>query len=191
MNRRRSTRKHWRDEGSAAADPSFAVEDDEPMTPERMTTLAKNMVLRKLTRAPQTRQQLADYLLERGITDDIVEQVLGRMADVGLVNDAEYAAMFVRSKRASRGLAPRVLAQELRQRGVDAEIIETELSAISPSDDRELALSLVTKKLASMARFDKETRTRRLTSMLVRKGFGPGLAFDVVREALGATDSDA
>ena len=161
------------------------------MTPERMTALAKNMVLRKLTRAPQTRQQLADHLLERGITEEIVDEVLGRMSDVGLINDAEYAAMFVRSKRASRGLAPRVLAQELRQRGVDAEIIEAELSGITPSDDRELAASLVAKKLGATARFDKETRTRRLTSMLVRKGFSSGLAFEVVREALGATDSDA
>lgn len=190
MNRRRSTRKPRRDEGLASADPSFAVEDEAPMTPERMTALAKNMVLRKLTRAPQTRQQLADYLQERGISDDIVTEVLGRMTDVGLINDVEYTAMFVRSKRASRGLAPRVLAQELRQRGVDADIIESELAGITPADDRELATSLVTRKLASTARFDRETRVRRLTSMLVRKGFNPGLAFDVVREALGTTDSD-
>lgn len=160
------------------------------MTPERMTTLAKNMVLRKLTRAPQTRSQLADYLLERGISEEIADEVLGRLTDVGLINDAEFAAMFVRSKRASRGLAPRVLAQELRQRGVDAEIIETELAGITPSDDRELAKSLVSKKLAATERFDRETRTRRLTSMLVRKGFSAGLAFEVVREAIGEVSSD-
>ncbi len=155
------------------------------MTPERMTTLAKNMVLRKLTRAPQTRQQLADYLSERGIAEEIVSEVLGRMTDVGLINDAEFAAMFVRAKRASRGLAPRVLAQELRQRGVDDDIITTELAAISPTDDRDLAKSLVAKKLMATARLDKETRIRRLTSMLVRKGFSAGLAFEVVREAIG------
>jgi regulatory protein len=169
----------------ADANPSFDIEDDAPMTPERMTTLAKNMVLRKLTRAPQTRQQLADYLSERGIAEEIVSEVLGRMTDVGLINDAEFAAMFVRAKRASRGLAPRVLAQELRQRGVDDDIITTELAAISPTDDRDLAKSLVAKKLMATARLDKETRIRRLTSMLVRKGFSAGLAFEVVREAIG------
>ena len=161
------------------------------MTPERMTALAKNMVLRKLTRAPQTRQQLADYLLERGIAEDVVGEVLDRMTDVGLVNDTEYAAMFVRSKRTSRGLAPRMLAQELRQRGIDAEIIESELAGISPDDDRELARSLVVKKLASLRNLERDAQIRRLTSMLVRKGFNSGLAFEIVRAELGATDSDA
>ena len=189
--RRRSTRDHARDEGSTEVDPSFAVGDDELLTPERMTALAKNMVLRKLTRAPQTRQQLADYLLERGITEVVADEVLGRMTEVGLINDVEFAAMFVRSKRASRGLAPRVLAQELRQRGVDADIIEQELAGISPADDRELAETLVARKLTSVARFDVETRTRRLTSMLVRKGFNAGLAYEVVREAIRDVSSDA
>ena len=161
------------------------------MTPERMTALAKNMVLRKLTRAPQTRQQLADYLLERGIAEDVVGEVLDRMTDVGLVNDTEYAAMFVRSKRTSRGLAPRMLAQELRQRGIEAEIIESELAGISPDDDRELARSLVVKKLASLRNLERDAQIRRLTSMLVRKGFNSGLAFEIVRAELGATDSDA
>lgn len=161
------------------------------MTPERMTTLAKNMVLRKLTRAPQTRQQLADYLLERGITEEIVAEVLDRMTDVGLVNDTEYAAMFVRSKRNSRGLAPRMLAQELRQRGIDADIIESELADISPDDDRALARSLVVKKLPSLRNLERDAQIRRLTSMLVRKGFNSGLAFEIVRAELGTTDSDA
>ena len=75
--------------------------------------------------------------------------------------------------------------QELRQRGVDDDIIATELAAISPTDDRDLAKSLVAKKLMATARLDKETRIRRLTSMLVRKGFSAGLAFEVVREAIG------
>ena len=149
------------------------------------------MVLRKLTRAPQTRQQLADHLHERGVPDEIVNEVLNRMSDVGLVNDVEYAAMFVRSKRNTRGLAPRVLAQELRQRGIDDTIIESELAAISPEDDRELARSLVRKKLNTTGRHDRDTAMRRLTSMLIRKGFSSGLAFDVVREELRATDSDA
>lgn len=191
MHRRRSTRKQRIDEGSAPVDPSFAIEDEPPLTPERMTELARNMVLRKLTRAPQTRQQLFDYLEERGIPQEIADAVLARMSDVGLINDAEYAAMFVRSKRNTRGLAPRVLAQELRQRGVDAAIIDEELSGITADDDRELARSLVQKKLSAVARFDRDTQVRRLTGMLLRKGFNSGLAFEVVREELGAIDSDA
>lgn len=120
----------------------------------------------------------------KGIPEDIITQVLDRMTDVGLVNDAEYTALYVRSRRASRGLAPRVLAQELRAKGVDDELINAELGEISIDEDRALAESLVARKLGSTAGLDPEARTRRLASMLIRKGFSPGLAFEVVKSAL-------
>ena len=43
---------------------------------------------------------------------------------------------------------------------------------------------LVDKKLRSMRGVDADTATRRLVSMLARKGYSPGLAYSVVREAL-------
>ncbi len=166
--RRPSTpRRIFADEGSApdlGVDPSSQGDADP-------ATAARNIVLRRLTRAPQSRAQLADVLAERGIPDAIAAQVLDRMTEVGLINDAEYAAMYVRSRRASRGLAPRVLAQELRQKGIADELIAAELGEISADDDRALALALVAKKLGATAGLDPQARTRRLAGMLLRKGF--------------------
>lgn len=176
----RKPRRIYEDEGSApdlGVDPSSQGEADP-------ATAARNIVLRRLTRAPQTRAQLAEALAAKGIPDDVAEQVLNRMTEVGLINDAEYTALYVRSRRASRGLAPRVLAQELRQKGVDDELIAAELGEIAHEDDRALAESLVARKLGSTAGLDPEARTRRLASMLIRKGFGPGMAFEVVKTAL-------
>ena len=179
--RRPSTRRQvFVDEGSApdlGVDPSSRGEADP-------TTAARNIVLRRLARAPQSRAQLAEALAAKGIPEDIAEAVLNRMTEVGLINDAEFAALFVRSRRASRGLAPRVLAQELQQKGIAPELIDAELGEISHEDDRELAERLVTKRLASTAGLDPEARIRRLTGMLIRKGFSPGMAFELVKNAL-------
>jgi regulatory protein len=42
-----------------------------------------------------------------------------------------------------------------------------------------------------MRGLDRAVATRRLAGMLARKGYAPGLAFEVVREALGdALDED-
>jgi len=180
----RSPRRIFRDEGSApdiGVDPSSQGEADP-------ATAARNIVLRRLTRAPQTRAQLAEALAAKGIPDDVADSVLDRMTDVGLINDAEFAALYVRSRRSSRGLAPRVLAQELRQKGVDAELIDAELGGISHEDDRALAESLVARRLGSTAGLDPEARARRLAGMLIRKGFSAGLAYEIVREALRADD---
>lgn len=176
----RRTRRIYAGEGSApdlGVDPSSQGEVDPAVA-------ARNIVLRRLTRAPQSRAQLADALAAKGIPEDVITQVLDRMTEVGLVNDAEYAALFVRSRRASRGLAPRVLAKELRAKGIDDELITAELGEITPDEDRALAESLVVRKLASTSGLDPEARQRRLASMLIRKGFSPGMSFEVVRAAL-------
>ena len=145
---------------------------------------ARNIVLRRLTRAPQTRAQLAEAIAAKGISEEVADQVLDRMTEVGLINDAEFAALYVRSRRSSRGLAPRVLAQELRQKGVAEDLIAAELGEITPDEDRALAESLVARKLASTAGLDPDARARRLASMLMRKGFSPGMSFEIVRDAL-------
>lgn len=183
--RRPSTpRRIFEDEGSApdlGVDPSSIGEADPG-------TAARNLALRRLTRAPQSRAQLEEALAAKGIPDEVARQVLDRMTEVGLVNDAEYAALYVRSRRASRGLAPRVLAQELRAKGISDELIEHELSAINPEDDRALAHALISKRLSATAGLDPQARTRRLANLLIRKGFSPGLAFEVVRSALHSDD---
>ena len=75
---------------------------------------------------------------------------------------------------------------ELRQKGVDDEITKVVLAELDPADEIQAAHRLVQGKLRSMARFDNATKTRRLTSMLARKGYSPAIAFDVVRQELGA-----
>ena len=83
------------------------------------------------------------------------ERVLLAVSALGAIE----RALRLRSRRASRGLAPRVLAQELKQKGIAPELIDAELGEISHEDDRELAERLVTKRLASTAGLDPEART--------------------------------
>ena len=158
-----------------------------PQAPEGdPESVAKAIVLRRLTRAPQSRAQLAQALAARNIPEPVAEAVLDRMTEVGLVNDAEFAAMFVRSRRTTRGLAPRVLAQELRRKGIDEELIRAELDGIDRDDDRALAEALVARRVPQMGNLAPEARSRRLVGMLLRKGFPPGMAFEVVRQAIAA-----
>lgn len=184
MTRSRRSTPDRRRTGSPSADAALpegeaaAAEDADP------EAVARAIVLRRLTRAPQTRAQLTEALVARNVPEPVIDAVLDRMVEVGLVNDAEYAAMFVRSQRATRGLAPRMLAQELRRKGVDEALIRAELEAIDHDDDRALAEALVARRASLMAHLDPEVRSRRLVGMLLRKGFPQGVAFDVVRRAL-------
>jgi regulatory protein len=167
-----------------AAEPLF--EQDPDADPENV---ARQILLRRLTDQPRSRAELAEALAKKNVPDDIAQQMLDRFEELGLVNDEEFARMWVQSRQRTRGLAPRVLSLELRRKGVDDDVIREVLADIDPESEREAAHQLVRKKLRSMAGLDDTTRIRRLTSMLARKGYAPQVAFDVVRIELEAASA--
>ncbi|MEV0353427.1 recombination regulator RecX [Nonomuraea sp. NPDC050680] len=162
------------DEGSAAsAAPSADPE-----------SVARAICLRLLTMAPKTRAQLAEALRKRDVPDEAAETVLDRFSELGLINDEAFAEAWVDSRHHGRGLAKRALAAELRHRGVDSETVNEAVDRLEPDQELETARRLVERKLSSTRGLDPQVRTRRLAGMLARKGYAPGLAFRVIREAL-------
>jgi regulatory protein len=152
---------------------------------------AREICLNLLSSRPRTRKELADALAKKGVPDEVAEQVLGRFAEVGIIDDTLFATMWVESRHRGRGLAGRALSQELRRKGVDDEIVRDAVAQLDPDEEAATARSLVRRKLASTRGLTAEARIRRLAGMLARKGYSPGLAFRVVREALQAEGTDA
>jgi regulatory protein len=145
-------------------------------------SVARTIVLSRLARSPQTRAQLEEVLRRRRVPDEVTQAVLDRMTEVGLVDDAAYAQEYVRIRRETRGLSARALAQELSRRGVSVPDVQEALAELDAEADRAAAKALVEKKWSSVARLDQDAARRRLVGMLGRRGYGPGLAFGVVRE---------
>ncbi|WP_051731777.1 regulatory protein RecX [Kitasatospora phosalacinea] len=151
---------------------------------------ARDICLRLLTGAAKSRKQLADALRRKEIPDETVEQVLDRLEEVGLIDDAAFAEAWVESRHAVRGLSRRALAQELRTKGVTGETAERALLQVDAEDETEAARALVARKLRSTAGLERGVRTRRLVGVLARRGYAEGLAFRVVREALDAEGAE-
>ncbi len=162
---------------------------DGPPQPEAdPESVARAIVLRRLTMAPRTRAQLADDLRSRDVPGDVAERVLDRFSAVGLVDDEAFAQAWVSSRHTSRGLARRALSHELRHRGVADETVAEAVDAITHDDEWAAARELVAKRLPASRGLAPETRMRRLAGMLARKGYSGGLSMAVIREALAAED---
>lgn len=174
--RRRSQRRGQ----DAEAEPPGHPEDP-PGDPE---DVARNICLRLLTGRPRTRAELATALRKRGIPDEAAEAVLGRFGEVGLVDDEAFSRAWVSSRHAGRGLARRALAAELRRKGVADETVQDAVGELDSDLEARTARSLVDRRLRTLGTAPPEVRLRRLVGMLARKGYPPGLAARVVREAL-------
>ena len=176
-----STRSRSRERGSegrARRDGAGAEQEADP------EAVARQICLRLLSAAPRTKAQLADALRRRGVPDDAAANVLERFAEVKLIDDELFARAWVESRHHGRGLAGRALGAELRQRGLASGDIETALSQLDPGQEVATARELVDRRLPGTAGMAVPARMRRLTGVLARKGYPPGLAYRVVREAL-------
>jgi regulatory protein len=161
--------------------PPDPAGEDPDADPE---SVARAIVLRQLSMAPRSRQQLADKLRQRGCADDVATRVLDRMTEVGLVDDEAYAAMLVRSQQAGRGLAKRALAHQLRGKGVADETIEEALGSIDVDSERVLAEQVAAKAMRRLAGLEPTVQARRLAGVLSRKGYPPSVVYPVVRDAV-------
>ena len=143
---------------------------------------ARAFCLRLLTARARTRAELASQLAKRGYPDDVSAQVLDRLAEVGLVDDADFAEQWVRSRRVNAGKGKRALAAELRTKGVDTEVITAALADIDAGTERERAEQLVRDKLRRerLGDGDDAKVMRRLVGMLARRGYHQSMALDVV-----------
>jgi regulatory protein len=149
-------------------------------------SVARKILLDQLTGRARTRKELGDKLASKQVPEEIATRLLDRFEEVGLIDDAAFARLWVDQRQSAdgKGLARRALAQELRRKGVDDETAREALDEVDPGAEEESARALVRRKLRSLSRYDDTTATRRLVGMLARKGYSSGLAFSVVRDEL-------
>lgn len=150
---------------------------------------ARTIVLRQLTSAPKSRHQLAVKLAEKDIPEAVAQAVLDRFEEVRLVDDAEFARMWVDSRSRSKSLARGALKRELAEKGISGELAAEALEQVSDEDELEAARSLARRKLQQSVdltdRAARDKQARRLVSMLARKGYSPSVGYRVVNEIIG------
>jgi regulatory protein len=152
-----------------------------PGDPEEV---ARIVCLRLLDRRAYTRAELETALGKRGVPADAAERVLDRLVELRLIDDAALADGYARAQHRERGLAGRAVAMKLRQRGVDDEIVRTTVDRIDRDSELAAAQALVQRRLRSLTGLDEAVQARRLVALLARKGYSPGLAYEVVRSTL-------
>ena len=146
--------------------------------------VARAIVLRQLGIAPRSRAQLERKLAQRGCDPGVAGQVLDRMAEVGLVDDAAFAALLVQSRQRTKGVSGIALRAELREKGIADEIAEEAIGGLDEETERARAEELVDKRIRTMGGLAPDVQARRLAGMLARKGYSSGTVYAVVREAI-------
>jgi regulatory protein len=132
-----------------------------------------------LTFRPRSREEVRRNLYGRRVSPELIEQVLAKLEEMGVLSDQQFAEFWVESREQFNPRGARALSAELRQRGVDRETIE---ATVAPERDEERALAAAQKKLRGLANADYQTFRKQLGGFLLRRGFGYGVSAGVVRQ---------
>jgi len=141
---------------------------------------ARERALRLLEYRARSRAELARRLRQAGFAEDIIEEVLERLSDIGFVDDARFSQSWVESRSVGRGIGKARIKWELRQKGVEADLVEEALSEIDEETEYKSAV------LAARAKWEKDhspdagAKRRRLASYLQRQGF----VWDVIKRVI-------
>ncbi|HEV2074256.1 MAG TPA: RecX family transcriptional regulator [Thermomicrobiales bacterium] len=133
---------------------------------------------------PRSAGELASKLRERGYDAETIDEAIGRMRELNYLDDREFADRWVESRQMHRPRSTRMLRQELQQKGVDRQIIESTIEGAG-IDEFGDALALGQKKVESFRALEPQVRDRRLSGFLARRGY----SYDVIRRVLEALET--
>ena len=124
-------------------------------------------------------RELTERLLRDGYSGSVVDQIVSRAREVGIVDDARYGAAFARSKVLA-GWGSVKIERELSRRGVEPSSVPGwPEEFLSVEDERERARSL-----ASRRRLTGKNDYQKLVRFLCSRGFAVSLSTSVAREVL-------
>jgi regulatory protein len=144
---------------------------------EQARRASREAALRLLAYRPRSERELRDRLARKGFRRPIVAETVGRMRELGYLNDAEFARFYTDTRQASRPRSQRIVRLELRQRGVAQELAEEATEAI---DDEEAAYRAASRRGALLRGLDYQPFRERLGGFLTRRGF----SYEVARRTV-------
>jgi hypothetical protein len=95
-------------------------------------SVAQTIALMALGRRAKSRGELLTLLKKRGIEEEVANAVLFRLQEQGFINDYEFARYWSESRQRTKKVSKRIIAGELRSKGIADEIIEA-ISLMTPS----------------------------------------------------------
>jgi regulatory protein len=128
---------------------------------------------------PRSEREVRDRLRRGAFNADTVDRVIARLYEWRYLDDADFARRWVENRTEQRPRGRRLLQQELRQKGIDAETAR-EVIADADLDEAAAAEALARRRAPSYAGEDPAVIRRRLAAYLARRGYD----YDVVRIAL-------
>lgn len=128
-----------------------------------------NKTFRLISRRPRSEKEIRDYLKRKKSPLRLIEEVIKKLKKLKQIDDSTFASWWVEQRSTFRPRGKFGLTMELRQKGVDKEIIKKVVE--EKVEELPLAKKLAQKKFKSYKNLPREERYQKMSAFLARRGF--------------------
>lgn len=121
--------------------------------------------------------EIRQNLRKHEIPETVIDETLERLRRDGLANDGQFASAWVENRSTFRPRSRRMMALELRQKGLDDESMKSALDAV---DDEALAYEAARKRAPRLKGLEWNEFRKKLSDFLARRGFSYSVVAPVV-----------
>lgn len=146
---------------------------------EKQTALDRALL--HISASMKTEREVRDFLRRKGYLQDVTDYVVEKMKGYGFLDDAAYAAAYAESAAKRKG--GRLIAMELRAKGVGEEAAEAAVAALGSGEE---SAKLVLEKYLRGKTPDRATLSKAFRHLLSK-----GYDYDTARAALAGIADDA
>ena len=131
--------------------------------------IAYQRAIKLITYRDRSIAEIRQSLHQKQIPEEIIENVINRLGENGLLDDKRFANLWIENRNEFRPRSHRMLALELRKKGISEDIISQVLE--NTTADEELAHNAAQKQMRRYKTLEWQDFRRKLGSFLARRGF--------------------
>lgn len=126
---------------------------------------------------PRSENEVRKNLNKHKAEEAVIEEVIERLQKGSMLNDENFAELWIENRSDFRPRGRRALRMELRQKGISDEIIETTLQDL---DEDDLAYRAAQKQARKYRNLDWQNFRKKMNGFLARRGFNYGIISSII-----------
>jgi regulatory protein len=128
----------------------------------------------------RSRHEIFERLKKKQFSETVIQETISFLKDRKFIDDSAFTRQWIES-RINKPMGFRRLREELIRKGIDKEIIESQLEEIKKDYDEEgIVAGIISNKLTSLQGLDPQKAKRRLYAYLLRRGFSPDIVIEEI-----------
>jgi len=130
---------------------------------------------------PRSEYEICERLKKKKFTPEIIKSTLSYLKDKSFIDDNYFAKAWIDS-RLKKPFGIRKIREELKLKGIDKEIIDSQINRIKENySENEIVLEVAKKRLSRFKGLEPNKAKMRLWGYLTRRGFSS----DTIAEVIG------